>query len=51
MDIIGKTILLFKEKGLSGERLSTMIERLSVAVTEQMLIVHVRWIASLRSSA
>jgi dissimilatory sulfite reductase (desulfoviridin) alpha/beta subunit len=40
MDIIEKTILLFKEKGLSGERLSTMIERLGVGVTEQMLITH-----------
>jgi len=40
MDIIEKTILLFKDKGLPGERLSTMIERLGVAVTEQMLITH-----------
>jgi dissimilatory sulfite reductase (desulfoviridin) alpha/beta subunit len=40
MDIIEKAILLFKEKGLPGERLSNMIERLSVAVTEQMLVVH-----------
>jgi dissimilatory sulfite reductase (desulfoviridin) alpha/beta subunit len=40
MDIIEKTILLFKDKGLSGERLSTMIERLGVAVTGQMLIAH-----------
>ena len=40
MDIIEKTILLFKEKGFSGERLSTMIERLGVAVTEQMLNAH-----------
>lgn len=40
MDIIEKTILLFKDKGLSGERLSTMIERLGVAETEQMLIAH-----------
>jgi dissimilatory sulfite reductase (desulfoviridin) alpha/beta subunit len=40
MDIIEKTILLFKDKGFSGERLSTMIERLGAAVTEQMLIAH-----------
>ncbi len=40
MDIIEKVILLFKEKGLPGERLSTMIERLGVAVTEQMLVTH-----------
>jgi dissimilatory sulfite reductase (desulfoviridin) alpha/beta subunit len=40
MDIIEKTILLFKEKGLPGERLSTVIDRLGVAVTEQMLITH-----------
>jgi len=40
MDIIEKTILLFKEKGLSGERLSSMIERLGVAVSEQMVIAH-----------
>jgi dissimilatory sulfite reductase (desulfoviridin) alpha/beta subunit len=38
MDIIEKTILLFKDKGLPGERLSTMIERFGVTVTEQMLI-------------
>jgi dissimilatory sulfite reductase (desulfoviridin) alpha/beta subunit len=40
MDIIEKTILLFKDKGLPGERLSTMIERFGVTVTEQMLIAH-----------
>jgi dissimilatory sulfite reductase (desulfoviridin) alpha/beta subunit len=40
MNIIEKTILLFKDKGLSGERLSMMIERLGVVVTEQMLIAH-----------
>jgi dissimilatory sulfite reductase (desulfoviridin) alpha/beta subunit len=39
MDIIEKTILLFKDRGIPGERFSTMIERLGVAVTEQMLIV------------
>jgi len=38
MDIVEKTILLFKDKGLPGERLSTMIERLGIPVTEQMLI-------------
>jgi dissimilatory sulfite reductase (desulfoviridin) alpha/beta subunit len=40
MDIIEKTILLFRDKGVPGERLSTMVERLGVAVTEQMLIAH-----------
>jgi hypothetical protein len=40
MDIIEKTILLFKDKGLPGERLSTMIERFGVTVIEQMLITH-----------
>jgi dissimilatory sulfite reductase (desulfoviridin) alpha/beta subunit len=40
MDIIEKTILLFKDKGLPGERLSTMIERFGVTVTEQMLVAH-----------
>jgi dissimilatory sulfite reductase (desulfoviridin) alpha/beta subunit len=38
MDIIEKTILLFKDKGIPGERLSSLIERLGVAVVEQMLI-------------
>ncbi|NLC70212.1 MAG: (4Fe-4S)-binding protein [Desulfuromonadaceae bacterium] len=38
LDIVEKAILLFKEKGLPGERLSTTIERLGIAVTEKMLI-------------
>ncbi|MBN1140175.1 MAG: (4Fe-4S)-binding protein [Deltaproteobacteria bacterium] len=37
LDIIEKTILLFKEQGLPGERLSMTMERLGVAVTEKML--------------
>jgi dissimilatory sulfite reductase (desulfoviridin) alpha/beta subunit len=40
MDIIEKSILLFKDKGLPGERFSTLIERLGVAITEQILIAH-----------
>ncbi|NLV23927.1 MAG: (4Fe-4S)-binding protein [Deltaproteobacteria bacterium] len=38
LNIVEGTILLFKEKGLPGERLSTTIERLGIAVTEKMLI-------------
>jgi len=38
LNIVEKTILLYKEKGLPGERLSTTIERLGIAVTEKILI-------------
>jgi len=38
LDLIEKTILLFKEKGLPGERLSTMVERLGRQETEQALM-------------
>lgn len=38
LDLIEKTILLFKEQGLPGERLSTMVERLGRQETEQALM-------------
>jgi dissimilatory sulfite reductase (desulfoviridin) alpha/beta subunit len=38
LDIIEKALLLFKDKGLPGERLSTTIERIGIAVAEKMLI-------------
>jgi dissimilatory sulfite reductase (desulfoviridin) alpha/beta subunit len=38
LDVVEKAILLFKQKGISGERFGDMVERLGIEKVEKMLI-------------
>lgn len=43
MDVIEKAILLFRERGLAGERFAVMIDRIGFETVEEALLRMIRY--------